>query len=468
MAIDSSALTVSSSPATTPSPQARSPDSGFGPVAPEQRADSDPNAGAASGANGQAATVDPASTGSSGSNPGSSPAGSPGGTAAGQKTGPAAQTRSVRTSGRARMQAPGTVGSPSAPAAPDAGNDTGGDFGSVMASTLGRRATGSPDAEPTTKPSSGPDDSSASAKPARPETVPTDAVAWIAQVMMTPGAAQVATAPAAVDATNGAAGGRVGAAGAKAAARTGLPAALATPTLDAVEIPTAETVAGATAATAAPTADTPLGANVRAMADLQNRISGLTRESSTSHADGGVVATTPATHGLAAGSGPDAAQAAAAVQASALTRAGTGLQTPTLSIQATVGSAAFAAEIGSRVTGLAQAGITQAQLQLNPTDLGPVQVHITLQSGQASVWFGATHSETRAALEQSLPQLREMFAGAGLPLSDSGVFREPPQQQPAQSLPAPDAAQARGSETAATASAAPVAHLRLALLDTYA
>jgi flagellar hook-length control protein FliK len=145
-----------------------------------------------------------------------------------------------------------------------------------------------------------------------------------------------------------------------------------------------------------------------------------------------------------------------------------GLGNATLSIQTPVASAGFAEEMSSRVTGLAQAGITQAQLQLNPTDMGPVQVHITLQSGQASVWFGANHADTRAALEQSLPRLRELFAGAGMPLTDSGVFREPPQQQQAQSLPAASSARSTDNDAATVPTVTQVSNIRLSLLDTYA
>ncbi len=166
-----------------------------------------------------------------------------------------------------------------------------------------------------------------------------------------------------------------------------------------------------------------------------------------------------------------ATQAAAALQAAALTRAGTSVGSATLTIHAPVGSAAFADEVSAQVAGLGQSGITQAQLQMNPADLGPVQVHITMQAGQASVWFGATHADTRAALEQSLPRLRELFAGAGMPLTDSGVFREPPQQQPAQSCPPPAARAVAGSDTVSAADcdagrkhpARAAGHLRLTL-----
>ena len=44
----------------------------------------------------------------------------------------------------------------------------------------------------------------------------------------------------------------------------------------------------------------------------------------------------------------------------------------------------------------------------------------------ASVWFGAAHADTRAAIEQSLPRLREMLGASGLSLADAGVFSHTP------------------------------------------
>ena len=52
-----------------------------------------------------------------------------------------------------------------------------------------------------------------------------------------------------------------------------------------------------------------------------------------------------------------------------------------------------------------------------------------MHDGQASVWFGAAQPDTRAALQQSLPQLRQLFASQGLTLADAGVSREPPRGQ---------------------------------------
>lgn len=506
MGINSNALSINSSIAANAAFQARSPDSGFGTVN-DAGGDGAPSA---SSTNSQAATADSGSAGGSGSTTGSGSAGTTGGTASGQKTGPSAQTRNAQGpraqgSGQVRSRAAGAAASQSSTAAQQPGEDSSGDFGSVMATALGRSSAAGTDADAPTKTAASPDDTAGAAGTTPAVTTPTDAMAWIAQVLMTPGAAQTATAGSA-DPTGG---GRVGAAGARTGARTGIPTASGATADDAVEEPDADTLAaGNTAATgqttantaaanplkfatnpppqvtaqdpgqatvqttdaqaaAAAAANTPGAANLNALADVQKLISGLTGSDADSGTNSNAVAATSATHGSAAGSSIDAAQSAA-LQAASLTRTGAGLGATTLTIQAPVGSSAFADEVSSRVTSLAQSGITQAQLQLNPTDLGPVQVHITMQAGQASVWFGATHSDTRAALEQSLPQLREMFANAGLPLSDSGVFREPPQQAQAQSLPATGTSRATASETAATANVTQVANVRLSLLDTYA
>ena len=70
-------------------------------------------------------------------------------------------------------------------------------------------------------------------------------------------------------------------------------------------------------------------------------------------------------------------------------------------------------------------------LRLSPEHLGPLEVRISITDDKASVWFGAAHADTRAAIENALPRLREMFTAQGLSLADAGVFREPPRDQTA-------------------------------------
>jgi flagellar hook-length control protein FliK len=96
-------------------------------------------------------------------------------------------------------------------------------------------------------------------------------------------------------------------------------------------------------------------------------------------------------------------------------------------LRAPLGSGVWADELGARVTWMVDRGEQVASLRLSPENLGPLEVRIAVREGETSVWFGAAHSETRAALEQSLPRLREMLGASGLSLADAGVFSHTPQ-----------------------------------------
>lgn len=98
-------------------------------------------------------------------------------------------------------------------------------------------------------------------------------------------------------------------------------------------------------------------------------------------------------------------------------------------LHAPVGTHQWAAELGNKLTMLATKDTQSATLYMTPADLGPVQVRIDMHQNQASVWFTAEHADTRSALEQSLPRLREMFTAQGMSLTDAGVFGDRSRQQ---------------------------------------
>ena len=110
-----------------------------------------------------------------------------------------------------------------------------------------------------------------------------------------------------------------------------------------------------------------------------------------------------------------------------------------MTLTSPVGTDAWTDELGTKLTWMAHQGIESASLQLSPEHLGPLQVTIALHDGQASVWFGAAQPDTRTALQQSLPQLRQLFAGQGLTLADAGVSRESPRDQGRQGAARPGA-----------------------------
>jgi flagellar hook-length control protein FliK len=130
------------------------------------------------------------------------------------------------------------------------------------------------------------------------------------------------------------------------------------------------------------------------------------------------------------------------------------------------GTAAWNDELGGQLTWMTQKGLESGSLRVSPEHLGPVEVQISVQNGDASVWFGAHHPDTRAALEQALPRLREMFANQGLTLTDSGVSRESPRNQ--SRSPSPQSVAAVSAIGSSDVGASSAVRSSLGLVDTYA
>jgi len=140
----------------------------------------------------------------------------------------------------------------------------------------------------------------------------------------------------------------------------------------------------------------------------------------------------------------------------------------TVDVKSPVGSTAWADELGGKITWMTHQGIESASLRLSPAHLGPVEVRISVQDGGASVWFGAAQADTRAALEQALPRLREMFSTQGLTLADANVSRDPPRQQQQQTATHSVVGVTGVTEVSGAHSSSSLSSLRIGLLDTYA
>lgn len=139
----------------------------------------------------------------------------------------------------------------------------------------------------------------------------------------------------------------------------------------------------------------------------------------------------------------------------------------TATLHAQMGSQAWARELGAQVVFMAKDDLQTASLKLSPENLGPVEVRISVRDGDATVTFGATHADTRAALEQSLPRLREMLFAQGMNLTHAdvsgGSARDP------SPTPASRSAPARETETGPNVSASDAGTRRaVGLLDLYA
>jgi flagellar hook-length control protein FliK len=138
---------------------------------------------------------------------------------------------------------------------------------------------------------------------------------------------------------------------------------------------------------------------------------------------------------------------------------------PDATLRNPVGTHAWKDELGTQLTWMALNGREAASLRLSPEHLGPLEVRISMREGEASVYFGASNPDTRSALEQSLPRLRELFASNGLVLADAGVSRDAPRNA---FKPSPQSPMTRGvSDASSEASVKSITLARAGLIDTY-
>jgi flagellar hook-length control protein FliK len=100
-----------------------------------------------------------------------------------------------------------------------------------------------------------------------------------------------------------------------------------------------------------------------------------------------------------------------------------------LSNNSPVGSSGFAKELGQQVTWLSGQEVKQAQIRLNPENLGPLDVKVSVEHGRVDVAFMTQHPETAAAVQQGLDHLNQMLGGQGLSLGHATVGQHAQQQQ---------------------------------------
>jgi len=91
----------------------------------------------------------------------------------------------------------------------------------------------------------------------------------------------------------------------------------------------------------------------------------------------------------------------------------------------------WSTDFGQKIVWLASNDKQSAQLTLNPPQMGPIEISITVDKGNATASFASANSDVREAIETALPRLREMFANAGIQLGQTNVGAESFQQQAA-------------------------------------
>ncbi|HEY0855741.1 MAG TPA: flagellar hook-length control protein FliK [Albitalea sp.] len=94
---------------------------------------------------------------------------------------------------------------------------------------------------------------------------------------------------------------------------------------------------------------------------------------------------------------------------------------PSVTLSTPVTAPEFREALGVQVSVLARGGVQQAELHLNPAEMGPILVQIALEGTQAQVQFGADSPATRQLIEAGLPELAAALRDAGFTLSGGGV-----------------------------------------------
>jgi len=118
---------------------------------------------------------------------------------------------------------------------------------------------------------------------------------------------------------------------------------------------------------------------------------------------------------------PETALTSLVAQTNALQNAQAAGAVPTDRLSARVGTPAWDNQVGQKVIWMVGGEEQSATLELNPPDLGPVQVVLSVSNDMASVTFSSQQLEVRQALENSLGRLREMMSESGIALGNASV-----------------------------------------------
>ena len=105
------------------------------------------------------------------------------------------------------------------------------------------------------------------------------------------------------------------------------------------------------------------------------------------------------------------------------------LNTLQSSISAHVQSSAWSQGLTEKLSIMLGSQMQRAEIKLNPANLGPMEIKLSLKDDQASVSFISQHLPVRDALDQAMPRLREMLEQQGFDLVNVDISHNSAQQQ---------------------------------------
>ncbi|MCE9788831.1 flagellar hook-length control protein FliK [Shewanella chilikensis] len=81
----------------------------------------------------------------------------------------------------------------------------------------------------------------------------------------------------------------------------------------------------------------------------------------------------------------------------------------------------FAPVMRQQLIAMVSNGVQQAEIRLDPPELGAMMVRVQVNGDQTQVQFHVTQTQTRDMLEQAMPRLRDMLQEQGMNLAESHI-----------------------------------------------
>jgi flagellar hook-length control protein FliK len=141
---------------------------------------------------------------------------------------------------------------------------------------------------------------------------------------------------------------------------------------------------------------------------------------------------------------------------------------PTMRVHADVDSAEFPQSLADRVSFMVDNSWSNAKLQVNPPQLGPIELQIAVQGDHAQVMMSTHSALTRDALESSAPKLREMLSSQGFTQVSVDVSQRSFQERSAYTPPYGWTPSPASSAAPATVSSTAAPRTLLGVVDAYA
>jgi flagellar hook-length control protein FliK len=99
------------------------------------------------------------------------------------------------------------------------------------------------------------------------------------------------------------------------------------------------------------------------------------------------------------------------------------------SVSVPVQDSRWSQAFSERVVWVAGQHVQAAEIHVEPPQLGPIEIRVSITNDQANLLFTAPHAVARDAIQMSLPRLQEMLFDSGLSLGNVSVGAHTPGNQ---------------------------------------